>query len=183
MIFKVKILFAAFMLILVLGTGHAEEKTFDPVNSPDNVRLDFRLEKYKSVYVRLGSAGTTIDKINFLVDFPTFSEIAGDQTLELFISASILDDESIQIVADSSSPMTDGITEIPMNKVRIYSTGGGSFGSVDTYFDGSANQVIWTGAGAGDRNDTMSFGFTNDIADVPAGVYSGTIRFTVSATL
>ncbi len=184
MIYKIQTLIALVLLTLfVLSPANAEEQEFDPTMSDGQVRLNFNIQKSETICMELGSEGASEDSVNFNVSTPTYAEVEGDKTLQLYVGASVANEKTIELIADSSIPFTDGRTIIPTSKIRIYSAGGGAFSGLDAWLDGSSDQLLWTGTGPGDRTDMIGLSYMDNIADLPAGTYETTIKFMVRAKI
>jgi hypothetical protein len=137
------------------------------------------------LYLRIGSSGSTIDKITFPVNnLPGKGRVAGQssgaypvqfQARGLFFFGS----GTLRLSVDSSHPLSDGLGHtIPFNQISW--TGGGSIPS--GRFNGSSAQTIWQASTSGSFNfqGTMAFFYDNTLF-LPTGTYQGQVTYTLSS--
>jgi len=167
---------------VVLSGGHAwAEQDRGSTGDPALVHLDFQVNLPTILFLRIGSAGNTIDTVSFSVtDIPENQPtVPGSLSPDVRVGAIVADNAPIRLRADSSGDMLSGGDNMPFSTISC--TGTGDFSSVSGLaFDTTANQLIWSSTGRGFRQGTFAYTYTNSY-DYPPGTYTGTVTYTLSA--
>lgn len=145
------------------------------------VSLDFQIQIPTILYLRVGSAGGTVDTVTFNVtDFPGSGEVAGTSSgaypVPVELRAIVATGETITLRADSSGGLTGGLTTIPFNEIRWDATAP----FTTDRFDTSNNQPLEQFTDSGSRTGTYAFYYDND-TEYPTGTYTGTVTYTLSS--
>ena len=171
------------LVVMVLGVRLAyAEQDVQSGGTPAVVHLNFKVTVPKLLFLRIGSAGATIDEVAFLVtnvpeEDPT---ISGDITPDVRVGAIIASAATVTLSADSSTDMQNvALDNMPFS--TIATTGTGDFSGVSALaFDGTGSQQIWQDTGKGFRTGTFSFLYTNSYT-YAEGVYTGQVEYTLSS--
>jgi hypothetical protein len=176
---KINITIIAICAVLTLGMGVAMAEQSSGVGA-QSVNLNFAVNIPAVLFLRVGSAGGTIDTVTFNVtDIPENEPtVAGDVTPVLRVGAMTPATSTVTLTADSSTPLSDGGTgTMPFSQISYAASA--PFSVLDTAFNGTTNQQIWQGTGPGFRDGTMNFVYTNSYSY--GGNYTGQVTFTVAS--
>ena len=170
------------MVVLVLGVQVAyAEQDVQTGGTPAVVHLNFKVVVPKLLFLRIGSAGATIDEVTFTVtDIPeNEATVDGDISPDVRVGAIIGSAATATLSADSSTAMLSGADPMPFTVIGF--TGTGDFSSLSaSAFDGTGSQQIWQGTGPGFRTGTMDFTYTNSYT-YPEGTFTGQVEYTLSS--
>ncbi len=173
-----RILFLLIIISVILIAGPAGAGSDTGVDSPAEVEMNIQLDIPPHVSLRIGSGGTVIDTVTFIVtgtprDMPVVtSEIAP----EVVISTNV--NTGITLRADSSSALVGELQTIPFTAISFQGTG--EFEGAEAPFDGSPSQTIRSFGARGTYSGRFNFTFQNRYEFQP-GDYSGTVFFTVTS--
>lgn len=173
--------FAAFLaLALPAGAGAMHlEVPLDP-NCPPGLCF---------IYLQVGSPNAQIDTVSFAVPADAVGDgtnIPGNTSVEIAggFAAPGRNREGL-LIADSSSPLTDGAVTIPMTSIGWTVTSGPAFQA--SSFDGSAAQTLYRFPSAfsdpplslGGFISTLNYFYENNQPVAP-GTYNGTVVYTLT---
>lgn len=166
-------------VILTFGMSRAFAEQSVGIGS-QFVHLDFAVNIPAVLFLRVGSAGGTIDTVTFNVtDIPENQPtVNGDITPILRVGAMTPIAQTITLTANSSTPLSDGGTGTMPFSTISYSASA-PFNVSSTAFNATTNQQIWQGTGPGFRDGTMSFVYTNSYNY--GGNYTGQVIFTLAS--
>jgi hypothetical protein len=135
--------------------------------------------------LRIGSSGSTIDRVTFPVTgIPGSGAVAGTSTgtnpVPFQASGRLTGPGTVSLTANSSQPLINASgNSIPFNQISWQGSGDLASGR----FNGTANQLILqrsTGTTFNNISGTMAFSYDNTLF-VPSGTYSGRVTYTLSA--
>lgn len=174
----IKFIFIITLFAAIIGHSWGERDTGHGTSA--QVDLDLRLEVRSYLLLQIGSSGTQVDTVQFLVnDIPENQPLVeGDYQPLVQISSNIGRSFAISLSADSSGGLHGEGGTMPFSIIRWEGTGDLS-GSNGT-FNGTANQSIFHFPGKGERKGSLRFFYRNTY-DYPPGIYQGTVTFTLSA--
>jgi hypothetical protein len=176
---KITIIALITCMILTFGMGRVFAEQSSGVGSR-TVHLNFAVNIPAVLFLRVGSAGGTIDTVTFNVtDIPENQPtVNGDISPVLRVGSMTPTGQTVTLTADSSTPLSDGGTgTMPFSTISFSASA--PFNVPSTAFNGTTNQQVWQGTGPGFRDGTMSFVYTNSYNY--GGNYTGQVTFTLAS--
>ncbi len=135
------------------------------------------------LHLAVGSLGTTIDTVTFNVPADSIgTPVTGSQPIVIEVAVRRGGGPgggatTVFLLANSSTPLTNGPFSIPMTEISWTSAGGVIPSGA---FTGSASQLLLTflgPSGTTRQEDTLTFSYANTTL-MPAGTYTGTVVYT-----
>lgn len=170
-------------LLIGLGGGQAVwAESNEVVGGSASARLDFSITIPTILYLQVGTEGKIVDTVSCtLSKIPGTGAVAmqsnGANPVPVRIAAMMPAGQKIQLLADSSNPMTnkDG-AKMPFDEISW--AGGGEFSSGT--FDNNTAQVLDTFGGSGNHVGSYIFSYAN-ANYYDSGIYNGQVTYTLSS--
>jgi len=146
-----------------------------------SVDLDFEIQIQTIMFLQLGDTESEVESIEFVVnDLPGTGVVSGSSSgassVPVRATAVVPPGQIINLIADSSTALTSGISTIRFDQVSWTATGD-FMGNV---FDNELSQQLDQFKGSGSRCGKYEFFYNNDTY-YPAGTYAGTVTYTLSS--
>lgn len=172
---------AGFLTILLLGLSLAMA---DPMARAQQISIT---GPPPQLHLAVGTLGTTVDTVTFIVPANSVgsgTSIAGSQTVFIQVatrrSGSTGGPTTVLLLANSSTPLTNGSNTIPMTEISWTSANGIIPSGA---FNGTASQQLFSffaPNGTTRQEDTHTFSYANTSIH-PAGTYTTTVTYTAVA--
>ncbi len=177
------ILAAALALLLITCTAYAYEEQGASEAEAD---LNFEITVEEGFYIKVGSAGTTVDTI--YLSIPAVGDGWGHMfaPVSLNIVGNVAPGDSVYLTAATDAyPLQNSLGELfsPTGNGwgDINVSGSGDF-TFNTSYDGTGNQLLESWTGSQTLSGSINHSFTYPAGDTrPYGVHIGTVRYTVDA--
>ncbi len=170
-------IFISTIILFLLISGNALARMSEANDSSVEVELDLGVVIPPRVFLQVGSKGTMIDTVAFEVtDFPKKMPVVQSRYAPQIIIVTN-SDQGATLTANSSTGLRGEAATIPFNVISWEGTG--DFAGSNGTFNGSSNQQIWSASRKGAWKGGFVFQYKN-ISLYPAGLYSGTVTYTIA---
>ncbi len=133
----------------------------------------------RAISVQIGSAGGTIDKVTFnltAANVGNGTPVVGTPAIQVIVAARDVVTRTIQVVADSSSPLVSGAATLPFTQISWTASDADIPSGT---FSGAAGQMIVTFPTSFQLQNTHTFSYANTQVLQP-GTYSGRVTYTIT---
>jgi hypothetical protein len=169
-----------FLILATTALSWGESK-LQTGGGSSQARLDFRITVPTILFLQIGTAGATVDRITFNVNnIPGTGAVEGSSSgvypVPIRAAGFLPQGQRMSVRANSSAPLTDGSENIRFDNIRWTATGNFTNGR----FNNTANQLIRRWTNSGNRTGTMRFFYDNDEYH-GSGTYQGRVIYTLSS--
>lgn len=180
-----KFLVGLALVALVLGLGSSPPAWAESnlaIGGSATAHLDFRITIPTILFLQVGTAGATIDRVSCtLSNIPGSGAVAmtssGANPVPVQAAALVAAGATVRLLANSSTPLNNGgVGTIPFDQISWTAAGGFTSGT----FNNNAAQVLNTFTGSGNHTGTYSFTYAN-ANYYGTGTYNGTVTYTLSS--